>query len=158
MKFKFLTLTLASISFLMLSSCGDDKPDPTPQKTAEELAVEALTGTGTQSWTIAGGGSVTRDGVDVTSTYPNFEIILNSGSTKTYTSRNSNDLFDSNGNWIFAGANFDKITLSGTKPASGREISFTQTGNNLTLVFTIPSPGSRTNAVVGNYSFKLLKK
>lgn len=160
MKTSILKIALAALVIVGLQACGDD-PAPTPQKTPEQLATEALTGTGTQAWGIAGGGSVTRDGRVVTDLYSTFELILNSGSSKTYTSRNSNDLFDSNGNWSFAGTNFDKFTLSGTKPAAGREISFTQTGNNLTLIFSIPAPGARINgqlAVAGNYTFTLLKK
>jgi hypothetical protein len=154
------------IAFLILlgfgiQSCGGDKPTPEPPKTPEQLAVEALTGTGTQTWGIAGGGSVTRDGRSVTDLYANFELILTSGSAKTYTSRNNNDLFDNSGNWSFAGTNFDKFTLTGTKPAAGREISFTQTGSNLRLEFNIPAPGARLNgqfAVAGSYTFNLLKK
>lgn len=144
-----------------LQACGEDKPAPTPPKTPEQLATEALTGTGTQAWGIAGGGKVTRGGSDVTDLYPTFELILNSGSARTYTSRNSNDLFDPNGNWAFAGTNFDKITLTGTKPAATREMSFTQSGNGLKLVFSIPAPGARINgtfAIAGDYVFDLIKK
>ncbi|MBA4299599.1 MAG: hypothetical protein C0433_05750 [Cyclobacterium sp.] len=137
------------------------------ENTPEQVATEALTGTGTQTWGIAGGGKVTRgsggigSGSDVTDLYSTFELILNSGSAKTYTSRNSNDLFDPNGNWSFAGTNFDKIMLTGTKPAAGREMSFTQTGTALKLVFSIPAPGARINgqfAIAGDYVFDLIKK
>lgn len=160
MKAALWKMALVACLIVGLQACGDD-PNPTPQKTPEQLATEALTGTGTQAWGITGGGSVTRDGRVVTDLYSTFELILNSGSSKTYTSLNSNDLFDSNGNWSFAGTNFDKFTLTGTKPAAGREISFTQTGNNLTLIFSIPAPGARINgqlAVAGNYTFTLIKK
>ncbi|MBC6368970.1 hypothetical protein DDT91_19435 [Algoriphagus sp. AK58] len=144
----------------MLNSCKED-PAPIPQKTPEQIATEALAGSGTQAWTIAGGGNVTRDGRDVTDLYSTFELVLNAGSTKTYSSRNSNELFDASGNWSFAGSNFDKITLTGIKPAAGKEISFTQNSNTLRLQFNIPTPGSRINgqfAVAGNYTFVLLKK
>jgi hypothetical protein len=97
----------------------------------------------------------------VTDLYSTFDLILNAGSSKTYTTRNGNDLFDANGNWAFAGTNFDKITLTGTKPAATREISFTQTGTNLKLVFSIPAPGARINgqfAIAGDYVFDLIKK
>ncbi|NVJ87348.1 MAG: hypothetical protein HWE15_13645 [Algoriphagus sp.] len=143
-------------------ACGGDSPSPQPpQKTPEELAIEALTGTGTQAWAIAGGGSVTRSGTAVTDLYQNFELIMNSGSAKTYTTLNNNDLFDASGNWSFAGTNFDKFSLTGGKPAAGREISFTKTGDNLRLQFTIPAPGARINgvqAVAGSYVFNLVKK
>jgi hypothetical protein len=160
MKSNLLKVVLAALLFVGLQACGD-KPAPTPPKTPEQLATEALTGTGTQVWGIAGGGKVMRGTADVTNLYPNFELILNSGSAKTYTSRNNNDLFDLNGNWAFAGTNFDKITLSGTKPAANREMSFTQSGSNLKLVFSIPFPGARINgtfAIAGDYVFDLIKK
>lgn len=148
-----------AVLMICLQSCGDD-PTPTTPKTAEELAVEDLAGTGTKSWTLTA-GSVKKNGTDVTSTYTGFELTFNVGTTKTYTSKNSNDLFDSNGTWEFAGANFDKIILSGTKPAATREISFTESSGKLTLLFTIPQPGARifgTLAVAGNYEFVLNKK
>lgn len=161
MKLTFLRIAVFAWVLVIIQSCGGDDPTPTPQKTAEQVATEALTGTGTQTWGIAGGGSVTKSGTTVTDLYPNFELVLTSGTAKTYTSKNNNDLFDTAGNWSFAGANFDKFILTGTKPAAGREISFTRTGDNLRLEFTIPAPGARINgtlAVAGTYVFTLLKK
>lgn len=161
MKIQLWKITLAVLVVMGMQACGGDGPEPTPPKTPEQLATEALTGTGTQAWGIAGGGKVTRGGSDVTDLYPTFELILNSGSAKTYTSRNNNDLFDLNGNWAFAGTNFDKITLTGTKPAASREMSFTQSGTALKLVFSIPAPGARINgqfAIAGDYVFDLVKK
>ncbi len=142
---------------LSIQACGDD-PTPNPTKTAEEIATEALTGSGTQAWTTVGGGKVTKGGVDVTSQYATFELTLTSTTSKSYTSKNSGDLFDASGTWSFAGSNFDKIMLTGTKPAAGREMSFTQSGSNLKLVFSIPAPGARVNAVAGDYVFDLVKK
>jgi hypothetical protein len=141
----------------IIQSCGDDNP-PAPQKTAEELAIEALTGTSSLTWETFGGGTVKRDGVTVTDLFQNFELTLSSGSSKTYISKNNNDLFDSSGSWSFSGSNFDKFMLNGSKPAAGREISYTRTGDNLKLIFTIPFPGARTLAVAGTYEFDLLKK
>ncbi|SDA82528.1 hypothetical protein SAMN03080617_02588 [Algoriphagus alkaliphilus] len=161
MKLNVWKVAFAALLFVSLQSCGGDDPTPTPPKTPEQIATEALTGTGAQTWGIAGGGRVTRRGNNVTDLYSTFELILNSGSSKTYTTRNSNDLFDANGNWAFAGTNFDKITLTGTKPAAAREMSFTQTGTNLKLVFSIPAPGARINgqfAIAGDYVFDLIKK
>jgi hypothetical protein len=162
MNLKLIRLMLVAAIVVIAQACGgSDGPDPTPPKTAEQLAVEALTGTGTLNWGISGGGSVQRDGTTVTDLYTDFELILSSGSAKTYTSRNNNDLFDNSGNWSFAGTNFDKFILSGSRPAASREISFTRTGDNLRLTFTIPAPGARISgvfAVAGNYTFNLLKK
>ena len=161
MKLYLCKITLVAFLILGIQACGGDDPAPTPPKTPEQIGTEALTGTGTQSWRIAGGGKVTKTGTDVTNLYPSFELTLISVPTKSYTSINSNELFDASGTWAFAGSNFDKITLTGTKPAAAREISFTQSGNNLKLVFSIPAPGARINgtlAVAGDYVFDLIKK
>lgn len=162
MKSLFFRLLLLTFVMAAIQSCGGDDPNPAPPvKTAEQIATEALTGTGTQIWGIDGGGSVERDGVAVTDLYSGFELVMTSGSAKTYTSKNNNDIFDASGTWIFAGSNFDKFILSGTKPVAGREISFTRTGDNLRLTFTIPAPNARINsvfAVAGSYVFNLNKK
>ncbi|MEB2777302.1 hypothetical protein SYJ56_18450 [Algoriphagus sp. D3-2-R+10] len=162
MKSLFFRLFLLTFGLITIQSCGGEDPDPDPPvKTVEEIATEALTGTGSQAWGIAGGGSVLRDGVAVTDLYMEFELVLKSGSAKTYTSINNNDLFDATNTWTFSGTNFDKFMLSGVKPAAGREISFTQNNDNLTLNFTITAPGARINAVsavAGSYTFNLLKQ
>lgn len=155
--FRSLLLTFLTVA---IQSCGGEDPDPSV-KTAEEIATEALTGTGSQAWGVDGGGSVERDGVTVTDIYMGYELVLKSGPSKTYTSKNSNDLFDASGTWTFEGSNFDKFMLSGSKPAAGKEVSFTQTNNKLKLAFTIPAPGARVNgvlAVAGSYTFNLIKQ
>lgn len=164
MKITLLRSFLLALIISVAASCGDDNP-PTPPDppTAEELAIEALTGTnGSQNWGIDGGGSVTRDGRVVTDLYTDFELLMRATATsKTYTSTNNNDLFDGSGNWSFTSTNFDKFQLTGSMPAAGREITFTQNGDNLRLDFSIPAPGARINgtfAIAGSYTFNLLKK
>ncbi len=160
MNSRFLSLLAFAVIFTLVVSCKE-KENPVTKKTPEQLATEALAGTGTAQWTVAGGGSVTRDGQNVTTTYATFELFLNAGATKTYSTVNAAELFDANGNWSFAGTNFDKIILTGTKPAATREISFTQTGTTLRLEFRIPAPGARvdgTASLSGNYTFNLVKK
>ena len=147
--------------FSLLFACEEKGETPDTKKTPEQIATEALTGTGTAQWTVAGGGSVTRDGQNVTSTYATFEVILNSGTSKAYSTKNGGGLFDDNGNWSFAGTNFDKIILTGNKPAATREISFTQTGTTLRLEFRVPAPGARVDgntSLSGNYNINLVKK
>ena len=152
MKSNFFRLFILAFAMIAIQSCGGDDPMPDPpQKTAEETAIEALTGT----WGLTGGGTVLRDGTAVTDLYTGFELALKSGSSK-----NNNDLFDTSGTWSFAGLNFDKFMLSGIKPAAGREISFTRNNDNLILTFTIPAPNARVNgvtAVAGSYTFNLRK-
>lgn len=161
MNIRLLPLVVFALFFTLILSCKEKGENPTTKKTPEQLATEALSGTGTAQWTVAGGGSVTRDGQNVTTTYATFELFLNAGASKTYSTRNAVDLFDANGNWSFAGTNFDKIILTGSKPAATREISFTQSGTTLRLDFRIPAPGARvdaTNSLSGNYTFNLIKK
>lgn len=157
------TLGLAFIILIMaiIQGCGgEDTPEPVA-KTPEQLATESLAGTSAQTWVITGGGSVTKTAAVVTDQYANFELTLNSGASKSYTTTNNKDLFDGAGTWSFTGTNFDKINLTGTKPASNREISFTVTGDNLRLEFVVPLPGARilaSQAIAGNYVFNLKKK
>lgn len=162
MKSAFLKTTVFAFSLLLLQACGGDDPKPTPpEPTAEEKAIAALSGEGSLTWELDGGGKVTKDGTEVTELYEGFELTLTSGTAKTYGSKNNNGLMDQSGTWSFAGTNFDKFTLSGSAPASGREISFTRTDDKLTLTFTVPSPSARTkgiNVLAGSYTFELFKK
>ena len=131
-------------------------------ETAEEVAKTKLTGTGSQIWVVGNSGSVTQNGKEISNQYRDFELILVSKPSQTYGSKNSNKLFDTGGNWSFAGANFDKIMLTGSSLVAGREISFTHTSNQLRLTFSIPTPTSgRINAnqaLIGDYVFNLTKK
>lgn len=160
MNIRFWSFFAYSLFFTLVLSCKE-KENPVSKKSPEQIATEALTGTGTTQWTVAGGGSVIRDGQNVTPTYASFELFLNSGTSKTYSTLNPAELFDANGNWNFSGINFDKIILTGSKPAATREISFTQTGTTLRLEFRIPTPGARVDgnaSLTGNYTFNLVKK
>lgn len=162
MKAIFLRLALIAIILGTFSACGGDDPAPTPPPpTAEELALEKLTGpNGSQAWGITGGGTVIRDGRPVTDLYQNFRLVLNATATRTYTSANNNDLFDTSGNWSFTDGTFTKFELTGSKPAAGREITYVQTDDDLRLDFTIPAPGARINgvfAIAGSYTFNLKK-
>lgn len=130
-----------------------------PEKTAEEQAIERLTGpSGSQTWTVSNGGSVTKDGTVQTNEFADFEIRFIANNTgKSYITENSNLLFDTNGNWAFEGENFDKIILSGIQPAANKEISFTRNQNNLRLEWVVPAPqNARVTALAGFYVFDLI--
>ncbi|MGY6522292.1 MAG: hypothetical protein ACXIUD_11210 [Mongoliitalea sp.] len=163
MKKSFFTYLLPLVVIIVLGACRESGSDPEPQRTPEELAILDITSGSSQVWTIAGGGSVTRDGRTETALYANFELTLaSSGNNKTYQTTNSNNLFDSNGTWAFEGSNFDRFRLSGSRPAAGRDITFTRTGDNLILRFTIPMPTGRVDerveAIAGNYIFTLRRR
>jgi hypothetical protein len=159
----FLNLAFPLFILMLLSACGEKGPSPEPPKTPEQLAILDLTGGASQVWVITGGGSVTRDGRTETNLYANFELNLtNTTSSKTYTTSNSNNLFDAAGTWSFEGTNFDRFRLSGSRPAAGRDITFTRTGDNLILRFTIPMPSGRVDerveAIAGSYIFTLRRR
>lgn len=159
MKTNRIYTTLLLLPIVLLWACGGDTPEP--QKSAEELALEALTANSTQVWAVANGGSVRKGTQSLTDTYQNFELSISSGSSRSYTTQNNNQLFDNAGSWSFSGSNFDKLLLNGSSPAAGREISFTVNGSNLSLIFTVPAPDARlkgTQALAGNYTFNLVKK
>lgn len=159
MKKLIFSMLIWSLSTAILLSCEEKTSDPPTQKTPEELATEDLTGGSSQAWSVAGGGSVIRDGRSETNIYQTFEIIFAANETsRTYQTFNNNSLFEGSGNWVFAGSSVDKIILSGSAPASGEEISFTRTGNDLRLQFSIPLPATNTGAVAGSYVFNLKRK
>lgn len=158
MRKPLLSLLLIAIGFVILSCEKSEGPDPNKQKTNEELAVEKLTGGSNITWTVANGGSVSKDDSPVTSDFASLEIrLISSASSRSYTST-PNSLFDQSGNWSFVGGNFDKIQLTGNQPAAGREISFSRNGDKLTLKFNIPLPNARVSALAGSYVFELVKK
>ncbi|MCM0059315.1 MAG: hypothetical protein NBV57_00515 [Algoriphagus sp.] len=134
---------------LLISSCGEEP------KTPEEIALEKLSGAQGFTYTLGTTGYVKRNQVDESSFYPGLSLRL-VGTTKSYTSSGASDLFDASGNWEFVGTNFDKIRLTGTKPASQVEISFTKNGQELVLVFSVPTPpGGRIASLTGSYEIKL---
>lgn len=144
---KFLPFLLLCLG--LLASCGEDP------KTPEEQALEKLSGDLGISYTLGTTGYVKRSQVDETRFYPGFTFRID-GANKSYTTSGATDLFESSGNWEFVGTNFDKIRLTGSKPASQIDISFTKTGQDLILVFSVPTPpGGRVASLTGSYEIKL---
>uniref|UniRef100_UPI0040483586 hypothetical protein n=1 Tax=Algoriphagus sp. TaxID=1872435 RepID=UPI0040483586 len=133
----------------ILVSCGEDP------KTPEEIALEKLSGAQGFTYTLGTTGYVKRNQVDESSFYTGLSIQLQ-GTTKSYTTSGATDLFDASGNWDFVGTNFDKIRLTGSKPAAQVDISYTKNGQELVLVFSVPTPpGGRVASLTGNYEIKL---
>jgi hypothetical protein len=135
--------------FYFFASCGEKEKSP------EELALEKLSGETGITYTLGTTGYVKRNQVDETKFYPNLNLKLQ-GTTKSYTASGADDLFDASGNWEFVGTNFDKIRLTGSKPAAQVDISYTKNGTDLILVFSVPTPtGGRVASLTGNYEIKL---
>ena len=144
---KLFPLLLLCLGFF--ASCGEKEKSP------EELALEKLSGEVGITYSLGTTGYVKRNQVDESKFYPNLNLKLQ-GTTKTYTVSGADDLFDASGNWEFAGTNFDKIRLTGSKPAAQVDISYTKNGQDLILVFSVPTPpGGRVAALTGSYEIKL---
>jgi hypothetical protein len=142
-------LLILFFCFGLFASCGED------QKTPEELALEKLSGETGISYSLGTTGYVKRNQMDESKFYPNLNLKLQ-GTTKSYTASGADDLFDASGNWEFVGTNFDKIRLTGSKPAAQVDISYTKNGTDLILVFSVPTPpGGRVTALTGSYEIKL---
>jgi len=142
-------LLILFFCFGLFASCGED------QKTPEELALEKLSGETGITYTLGTAGYVKRNQMDESKFYPNLNLKMQ-GTTKSYTVSGADDLFDASGNWEFVGTNFDKIRLTGSKPAAQVDISYTKIGTDLILVFSVPTPpGGRVAALTGSYEIKL---
>ena len=137
------------LCFGLFASCAED------HKTPEELALEKLSGDVGIAYTLGTAGYVKRNQMDESKFYPSLNLKLQ-GTTKSYTVSGADDLFDTSGNWEFVGTNFDKIRLTGSKPAAQVDISYTKNGRDLILVFSVPTPpGGRVAALTGSYEIKL---
>ncbi|HSJ66864.1 MAG TPA: hypothetical protein VK921_04290 [Anditalea sp.] len=159
MKKTLLTSIFILLASIFMFSCGGD--DPAPElKTPEQIAVERLANDGSATWSLENGGSVTKDGVAQTASFTGFEITFNAANeNRTYSTVNSNNIFDPSGNWSITGNNLDRVILTGNQPAAGQEIQVTRNADNLRLNFTIPMPpAARTTAVAGTYVMELTKK
>ena len=144
---KFLPFLLLCLG--ILASCAEDP------KTPEEQALEKLSGEVGITYTLSTTGYVKRNQVDESNFYTGFTFRID-GANKTYTTSGAADLFEASGNWEFVGTNFDKIRLTGSKPASQVDISFTKTGQDLVLVFSVPTPpGGRVASLTGSYEIKM---
>ena len=133
----------------ILDSCVEDP------KSHEEQALEKLSGEVGITYTLGTTGYVKRNQVDESNFYTGFTFRID-GTNKTYTTSGAADLFEASGNWEFIGTNFDKIRLTGSKPASQVDISFTKTGQDLVLVFSVPTPpGGRVASLTGSYEIKM---
>lgn len=144
---KFLPFLLFCLG--ILASCAEDP------KTPEEQALEKLSGEVGITYTLGTTGYVKRNQVDESNFYTGFTFRID-GANKTYTTSGAADLFEASGNWEFIGTNFDKIRLTGSKPASQVDISFTKTGQDLVLVFSVPTPpGGRVASLTGSYEIKM---
>ncbi len=134
-------IALTAFSF----GCETKTVDPT-DPTALELQLEALMNNNT-SWGL-NGGSVVKDGFDVTNQFDGFALHIGDF---TYTTQNSlNTAWPSSGNWEFENDNPNKILRS-----DGVEIIVNITASKLILSYTVSNIGGKTSGINGNYEFTL---
>lgn len=157
-----LPFIFVGIAALFFFSCqGDDDGDP--QQTPRERAIAVLAGNDEITWTVAGGGSVSRDGTSQTANFADFEITFrNRGSAGlNYQTTGGTGLFDASGNWTLEGEDYELLRLTGIQPAANKNIQYSNQGGDLRLEFTVTNPtaeNARTQALLGFYVFTLKRK
>lgn len=132
---------------------GCKKNKDTDPRTPEVIATEALVST----WVVAGGGSVSVDGTDITTDYNGFSISFTSSEDiKTYTVTNGENAFPvAVDTWRFANTTFDSIERGSDLII----MDIVQTDAQLVLKFSTPEPGSgRVAGLFGAFEFVLVKQ
>jgi len=136
-----LLITLLAFSF----GCKPKTVNPT-DPTALKLQLEALMNNNT-AWGLTG-GTVVKDGFDVTSQFDGFSLSIGNF---TYTTQNGLDTaWPSAGNWEFVNDNPNKILRS-----DGVEITANITASKLILSYTVSNIGGKASGINGNYEFTL---
>lgn len=137
---------MALIAYLFINTgCNKSTVDPTPDPLQVQL--EKLMN-GNSSWGIKG-GSVVKDGYDVTSQFSGFTLTLGEF---TYTTQNSlASAWASSGTWQFSNNDPNKIMRK-----DGVLIDITLNNNQLILKFNVSGlTGGRVTGINGYYTFTL---
>jgi hypothetical protein len=150
--YKILFLAVAFVTMLS-TSCKDKGPDLQGEN-ARKLA---------RAWKIGTTGNVRFDQLDVTANFLEFEIQFTStGNAGTYAVSGGKDVFDASGSWSFVQGTVDKIILTGSKAAAGKEILLVFPGNRLVMDFTVPAGsafipmgGDAVESLPGRYRIEL---
>lgn len=146
MKNRYINL-IALIAIVAFSfSCGGDTVDPV-NPSATELQLKSLMNDNA-SWSV-GGGSVVKDGYNVTNQFDGFTIAIGEF---TFTTQNGLETaWPSTGTWEFINDNPNKILRS-----DGVEIEVNIINNDLILTFNVTGiSGGRVKGIDGNYTFTL---
>lgn len=146
---RILSLVALVLGLVTFSNCGDDPPPPPP---VADVQFDKLA----KTWKIT---SVTLDGVDKTTDYTNFQLILKGtkGSPPFQyetTARPSLSPWKASGAWEFGTApETEMIRDKGT--ADELPLTYTVTESTLTISFTFNGTGytARTGVVKGNWVY-----
>jgi hypothetical protein len=137
---KYFVILILSLSIMSCGGGDDGPPSPTPQEAAEALLIGA--------WDLSG-GSITLDGVDVSSKYNGFVVTIGAQSLNT---SNGGDLFTATGTWQWSGES-DSEFITG----SGKEIVInTLTTSTFSFSFT-KTAGNSPSGIPGIYVINLSK-
>ena len=141
-------LKLVPIVLLFLTiGCGGGGEDPNP--VAEPTTLDKLQGT----WNLS---TVTRDGVDVTSEFTGFKLVI---VNKDYTITNGGTAWlESSGTLSISGDNATSIDSMGG--ITNIALEFSNDNKTLKLTYAIDSTvvGGKTTGLAGNYVFVLTKQ
>ncbi|MFY0593663.1 hypothetical protein [Roseivirga sp.] len=136
-------VSMVLLSYLLLvfiTSCGgDDTPELTPQEIAEQLLET--------SWSIANGGSITLDQVDVSDRYQGFSLTIGDA---TYTTLNAGELFPASGTWEWVGTTDNMVTTG-----SGKEITITNLSETQIVFRFLKNDQNSAFGIPGNYTITL---
>ena len=142
MKNRFLIYSFLIV--VILTGCKKPTPDPTPDPL--KIQLENLKNANV-SWGIVG-GSVVKDGYDVSSQFTGFTLTIGEF---TYTTQNSlASAWASSGSWQFNANNPNKIVRD-----DGVLVEVNLINNVLILTFYVSNIGGRSNGINGNYTFTL---
>ena len=139
---KFKTTIINIFIIGLVFSCGGGKVIDALQQTAQEFFVFDIS----KTWDISNNGSITQDGVDVTSQFSDFTLTFGN---KTYSSSGGiNFWLDGSGTWDFADTETtSKIIVAGV-PMDVSIVSGTMT---LSFNLSNAAVGGRLSSVTGNY-------
>ncbi len=143
-----LSLFLAGVSLLQLSSCGKDDPPPAPPEPTEAERVTALLTAG--NWPLT---SVTVEGENAAEIFKDFSITFtNTG----YTTTGTTPVWKRSGTWAFTDATATKFRRDDNVEVTIESINETSLKLVLFWEQEITEPG-RTNALRGRHEFTLTK-
>jgi len=128
------------LSLTLYSSCDKAEAVVDLLPTEQELFVIDIS----KNWNISNNGSITQDGVDITSQFPNFVVIFGN---KTYSSSGGFNLWlDGSGTWDFANSETTTEIV-----VDGVPMDVTLNSSSLMLSWSNAAIGGRMSSVTGNF-------
>ncbi|AYB35097.1 hypothetical protein D4L85_32935 [Chryseolinea soli] len=129
---------------LVLTSCGSDDDPETAGIDPKTFIVK--------TWKLSGGGTIEKDGTDVSADYSGLELTFVSAGT--YTSKNGGLLFRSSGTWRWKSTDATVLLLDGELEVNVKEITATNFHSQFNLSEDYAA-GGRSKGVIGPYEVTL---